>query len=55
MSSSGKKHASSGPLTDQPSVPEPSFAERTRTLVYWGALAASPPTPANRRASHSAR
>ncbi len=38
MSSSGKKHASSGPLTDQPSVPEPSFAERTRTLVYLGRI-----------------
>ena len=38
MSSSGKKHASSGPVTDQPSVPEPSFAERARTLVYLGRI-----------------
>ncbi len=36
MSSSVGKHASSGPVTDQPSVPEPSFAERARTLTYLG-------------------
>src|SRR5205807_3793351 len=30
--SSGRKHA--GPASDQPLVPEPSFAERARTLVY---------------------
>lgn len=29
-----RKHAS--PVSSQPSVPEPSFAERTRTLVYLG-------------------
>ena len=34
-SSSGRKHAGPGP-GDQPSVPEPSFAERVRTLVYLG-------------------
>lgn len=35
---SAKKHASSGPVTDQLSVPEPSFAERARTLVYLGRI-----------------
>src|ERR1051325_4239315 len=34
--SSGRKHA--GPASDQPSVPEPSFAERARTLVYLGRI-----------------
>jgi hypothetical protein len=33
-----RKHASGGPVTDQPSVPEPSFAERARTLVYLGRI-----------------
>jgi heme iron utilization protein len=28
------KHAGTGPAGDQPAVPEPSFAERARTLVY---------------------
>jgi putative heme iron utilization protein len=32
--SSARKHAGPGPATDQPSVPEPTFAERARTLVY---------------------
>ncbi len=32
------KHASSGPETDRPPVPEPSFAERARTLVYLGRI-----------------
>jgi Pyridoxamine 5'-phosphate oxidase len=32
--SSGRKHAGPGPVSDQPSVPEPTFAERARTLVY---------------------
>jgi putative heme iron utilization protein len=32
--SSARKHAGPGPATDQPPVPEPSFAERARTLVY---------------------
>jgi Outer membrane efflux protein len=27
-----------GPASDQPSVPEPTFAERARTLVYLGRL-----------------
>src|SRR5437762_12109802 len=35
-SSSIRKHASTGPASDQPAVPEPAFAERARTLVYLG-------------------
>ena len=34
LSSSLRKHASGGAAADQPSVPEPSFAERARTLIY---------------------
>lgn len=34
--SSGRKHAGPGPTSDQPPVPEPTFAERARTLVYLG-------------------
>jgi len=34
-SSSPRKHAGPGP-SDQPAVPEPSFSERARTLVYLG-------------------
>src|ERR1700693_2398322 len=34
--SSGRKHA--GPASDQPPVPEPTFAERARTLVYLGRM-----------------
>jgi hypothetical protein len=34
--SSAGKHAGGGPATSQPSIPEPSFAERARTLVYQG-------------------
>jgi len=30
------KHAGGGGTTDQPAVPEPSFAERARTLMYLG-------------------
>jgi hypothetical protein len=30
------KHAGGGGTADQPSVPEPSFAERARTLMYLG-------------------
>jgi heme oxygenase (biliverdin-IX-beta and delta-forming) len=33
-SSSVGKHAGAGSASDQPAVPEPSFAERARTLVY---------------------
>ena len=34
--SSGRKHAGPGPASDQPPFPEPTFAERARTLVYLG-------------------
>jgi heme iron utilization protein len=34
--SSGRKHAGPGPASGQPPVPEPTFAERARTLVYLG-------------------
>jgi heme iron utilization protein len=37
-SSSIGKHASTGPSTDQPTVPEPSFSERARTLLYMGGV-----------------
>ncbi len=36
--SSGRKHAGRGPTSDQLPVPEPTFAERARTLVYLGRL-----------------
>jgi putative heme iron utilization protein len=32
----GGKHAGSGAASSQPEVPEPTFAERARTLVYLG-------------------
>src|SRR5205814_3679849 len=35
-SSSIRKHAGTGPASDQPAVPEPAFAERARTLVHLG-------------------
>jgi heme iron utilization protein len=34
--SSSRKHAGPAPASDQPPVPEPTFAERARTLVYLG-------------------
>src|SRR5579862_3126266 len=34
--SSIRKHAEPGSASDQPQVPEPTFAERARTLVYLG-------------------
>src|SRR5436309_9290261 len=37
-SSSIRKHASTGPASDQPAVPEPAFAERARTLLYLGRM-----------------
>jgi putative heme iron utilization protein len=37
-SSSIRKHAGTGSASDQPAVPEPSFAERSRTLVYLGRI-----------------
>src|ERR1700722_11699799 len=36
--SSGRKHPGPGPASDQPPVPEPTFAERARTLVYLGRI-----------------
>ena len=36
--SSIRKHAGPGPTSDQPPVPEPTFAERARTLVYLGRI-----------------
>jgi hypothetical protein len=32
------KHAGPGPASDGPPVPEPTFAERARTLVYLGPI-----------------
>jgi len=37
-SSSVGKHAGGGPATGQPPMPEPSFAERARTLAYLGRI-----------------
>jgi heme iron utilization protein len=37
-STSPRKHAGPGPNSDQPPVPEPSFAERARTLMYLGRI-----------------
>jgi putative heme iron utilization protein len=36
--SSRRKHAGPGPTSDQPLVPEPTLAERSRTLVYLGRI-----------------
>jgi heme oxygenase (biliverdin-IX-beta and delta-forming) len=36
--SSARKHAGPGPASDQPPIPEPTFAERARTLVYLGRI-----------------
>jgi putative heme iron utilization protein len=36
--SSGRKHAGPAPASDEPPVPEPTFAERARTLVYLGRM-----------------
>ena len=36
--SSVRKHAGLGPTSDQPPVPEPTFAQRARTLVYLGRI-----------------
>jgi hypothetical protein len=35
------KHAGTGTASDQPAVPEPSYAERARTLMYLAASVAS--------------
>jgi hypothetical protein len=37
-SSSIRKHAGTRAASDQPAVPEPSFAERARTLVYMARI-----------------
>ena len=37
-SSSIRKHAGTGPTSDQPTIPEPSFSERARTLLYLGRI-----------------
>lgn len=37
-SSSTRKHAATGATRDQPTIPEPSFAERARTLMYLGRI-----------------
>ena len=37
-SSSIRKHAGVGPASDQPTFPEPAFAERARTLMYLGRI-----------------
>ena len=38
MSSPIRKHAGPGPASGQPTVPEPAFAERARTLMYLGRI-----------------
>jgi heme iron utilization protein len=40
MSEATRKHAGPGPGTNAPAVPEPSFAERARTLVHVGRIGA---------------
>jgi len=37
-SPSTRRHGGTGPASDQPPVPEPSFAERARTLMYLGGV-----------------
>ncbi|HXM65121.1 MAG TPA: DUF2470 domain-containing protein [Candidatus Acidoferrum sp.] len=37
-SSTTRKHAGPSPSGDQPAVPEPTFSERARTLVYLGRI-----------------
>ncbi len=37
-SSTTRKHAGPAPASDQPTIPEPSFAERARTLMYLGRM-----------------
>src|SRR6202795_4640787 len=32
------KHAASGPASDEPAIPEPSYSERARTLMYLGRI-----------------
>jgi heme iron utilization protein len=42
-SSSIRKHATAGPASDQPTVPEPSYAERARTLMHLGRIGSLSP------------
>jgi heme iron utilization protein len=35
-SASIRKHAGTGTASDQPAIPEPSYAERARTLMHLG-------------------
>ena len=37
-STSSRKHGDTGVARDQPAIPEPSFSERARTLVYLGRI-----------------
>src|SRR5579859_3725758 len=37
-SSPSRKHAGPGPASETPTVPEPSYAERARTLMYLGRI-----------------
>ena len=37
-SSSIRKHAGTGTASDQPAIPEPSYAERARTLLHLGSV-----------------
>ncbi len=37
-SPSTRRHGGTGPASDQPPVPEPSYAERARTLMYLGGV-----------------
>jgi hypothetical protein len=36
--SSARKHSGPGPASDRPPIPEPTFAERARTLVHLGRI-----------------
>src|SRR5712675_2720771 len=38
MTSPSRKHAGPGPTSEQSAVPEPTFAERARTLTYLGRI-----------------
>jgi hypothetical protein len=51
-SSSIEEHASTGAVSDQPAVPEPSFAERARTLVLCLAKTLSAPEIKSLSSSH---
>ena len=40
MTSSSRKHAGTGAASNQPVIPEPSYAERARTLMHLGRVGA---------------